>query len=213
MRKTGTMTQPMTMMNAIRTGSLALALVVVALPLMASAQFSASYTFLKAVRDRDGQKVTDAIVKPGSGAVIIDTRDPATGDTALHIVTRGRDTVWLNFLLSKGAKPDVRDNNGDTPLMIASQLGWADGISLLVQRRASVDLANNSGETPLIRAVQNRDTNTVRLLLMAGANPAKRDLGSGLSARDYAVRDPRAALILRTIDEARPRPKASVGPN
>ncbi len=200
-------------MKAIRIGVLALAMGAASLPGISLAQFSASYTFLKAVRDRDGQKVTDAIVKPGSGAVIIDTRDPATGESALHIVTKGRDTVWLNFLLSKGAKPDVRDNQGDTPLMIASQLGWADGISLLVQRRANVDLANTAGETPLIRAVQNRDVNTVRLLLMAGANASKRDLGSGLSARDYAARDPRAALILRTIDEARPRPKAAVGPN
>ena len=29
-------------------------------------------------------------------------------------------------------------------------------------------MANSAGETPLIRAVQNRDVNTVRLLLMAG---------------------------------------------
>lgn len=200
-------------MKAIRLGALLFALAAISAPTMAAAQFSAGFNFLKAVRDRDGQKVTDAIVKPGSGAIIIDTKDPATGDAALHIVTKGRDTVWLNFLLAKGAKPDVRNNSGDTPLMIASQIGWAEGISLLVQKRASVDLANAAGETPLMRAVQNRDVNTVRLLLMAGANPAKRDIGSGLSARDYAARDPRGTLILRTIDEARPKPKASVGPN
>lgn len=200
-------------MKAIRTGALALLIVATAAPSIGLAQFSPSFTFLKNVRDRDGQKVTDAISKPGSGAVIIDTKDPATGETALHIVTKGRDTTWLNFLLVKGAKPDARDNNGNTPLMVAAQLGWADGISVLVQRRASVDLANSAGETPLIRAVQNRDVNTVRLLLMAGANPAKRDIASGLSARDYAARDPRGTLILRTIDEARPKPKAAVGPN
>lgn len=183
------------------------------LPTAASAQFSASFNFLKAVKDRDGQKVTDFIAKPGSGAIVIDTRDPATGEAALHIVTKARDTIWLNFLLSKGAKPDSRDNQGNTPLMLAAQLGWADGLSLLIERRANVDVANNSGETPLIRAVQNRDIHTVRLLLMAGANPNKADTGSGLSARDHAARDPRAALILKAIDEARPRPKAAVGPN
>jgi uncharacterized protein len=200
-------------MKTIRIAALSLTLAAVAMPAAAPAQFSAGYSFLKAVRDRDGQKVTDAIAKPGSGAIIIDTRDPATGDAALHIVAKGRDVTWLNFLLARGARPDVRNNAGETPLMIAAQLGWADGISLLVQKRASVDLANSAGETPLIRAVQNRDANTVRLLLMAGANPAKRDIGSGLSARDYAARDPRGALILRTIDEARPRPKAAIGPN
>ena len=42
----------------------------------------------------------------------------------------------------------------------------------------------------------------------APANPLKAESGSGLSARDYAARDPRAANILRMIDEAKPKPKA-----
>ncbi len=183
-------------------------------PVSAPAQgFSSSYTFLKAIKDRDGQKVRDAVEKTGSGAVIVNTRDPATGESALHIVTKGRDLTYLNYLLQHEAKPDIRDDRGNTPLMIATGIGWGEGISLLVQRRASVDLANNGGETPLILAVQNRDLNSVRLLLMAGADPAKRSIGSGLSARDYATRDPRAGLILKAIDDARPRSKKAVGPN
>lgn len=182
-------------------------------PAAVRAQPSASYTFLKAVRDRDGKIVTETIQKPGSGAVIIDTRDPTNGEGALHIITRGRDLQWLNFLLASGAKADLRDNDGNTPLLLAASLPWHEGTSVLLQRRASVDMANNAGETPLIRAVQNRDIDMVKILLMAGANPNKRDFGSGLSARDYAARDSRASLILRAIDEARPRPKSSVGPN
>jgi ankyrin repeat protein len=182
-------------------------------PAISQAQFSGSFNFLKAVKDRDGAKVTDIITKPGSGPIIIDTRDPATGEAALHIVTKGRDIVWLNFLLSKGANANVRDGQGNTPLQLAAEIGWSDGISLLLGRGAAVDQANNGGETPLIRAVQNRDMTTVRLLLAAGANPAKHDTGAGMSARDYAVRDPRASLILKTLDEARPRAKAAMGPN
>ena len=41
-------------------------------PSVASAQFSDSYNFLKAVRDRDGSKATDLLSKPGT--VIVDTR-------------------------------------------------------------------------------------------------------------------------------------------
>ena len=183
------------------------------IPASASAQFSEGFNFLKAVKDADGQKVTDIIRKPGSGAVIIDTRDPATGESALHIVTKRRDATWLSFLLGKGARTDARDLQGNTPLMIATQLSWAEGLSLLIERHAGVDIGNTSGETPLIRAVQMRDITMVRLLLMAGANPAKHDLSAGYSARDYAVRDPRAAAILKAIDEAHPRPKTAVGPN
>lgn len=190
--------------------SLAAALLaIVAVP--AAAQFSDGYTFLKAVRDADGAKVTTLINKPGS--IIIDTRDPATGESALHIVTKRRDITWLAFLLGRGAKPDVRTSDGTTPLLLATQLGWTDGMSLLLDRRATVDLGNNAGETPLIRAVQLRDLTTVKLLLSKGADPKRADRSSGLSARDYATRDPRAGLILRELDAAKPKKAAVMGPN
>ena len=196
----------------MRYASVGLALVaVMAAP--AQAQFSESYNFLKAVRDADGQKVTDALNKPGSGGVIVNTRDASTGDGALHIVTKRRDVTWLSFLLSRGANPDMRDATGNTALMLSAQLGFAEGIALLIDRRAQVDLANNRGETPLMRAVQNRDIATVRTLLTAGANPGKTDTSSGLTARQYAERDLRSAAIVKAIDEAKPKPKVKFGPN
>ena len=182
-------------------------------PTGALAEFSASYNFLKGVRDRDGEAVSKILAKPGSGAVIINTRDQSTGDGALHILTKRRDTVWLSFMLAKDADPNMRDGNGNTPLMLASQIGYAEGIALLLERRANVDLPNNSGETPLMRAVQNRDVATVRTLLAAGADPSKSDRSAGLSARQYAERDPRAGSILAAINEAKPKPKAKFGPN
>lgn len=199
----------MTMAKSFR----ALVLLGLLVPGIALAQFSDSYNFLKAVRDRDGSKTTEMISKPGN--VIIDTRDAATGETALHIVTRERDETWMRFLLSRGAKPDMRDARGNTPLMLAAQLGFVEGAQLLISRRASVDLANSSGETPLIRAVQNRDAAMVQLLMTSGANPNKVDSGAGLSARDYAMRDRRSAAILKILETAKPvtaAPKAA-GPN
>ena len=177
------------------------------IPALATAQFSESYNFLKSVRDREGAKATEIISKPGT--VIIDTRDPSTGETALHIVTKARDMTWLNFLLARKAKTDVRDNQGNTPLMIAAQLGFIEGAQLLIDQRANVDLANAGGETPLIRAVQARNAPMVRLLLMAGANPRKGDSVAGLSARDYAVRDRRSAAIVKIIDEVKPAKSAA----
>lgn len=179
------------------------AAVLAAVPVAAQAQFSDSYNFLKAVRDRDGAKATEIVTKPGS--VIIDTRDSVNGESALHIVTKGRDLNWLNFLLSRGARPDVKDAGGNTPLMIAAQLGFVEGAQALIKKRANVNLGNGAGETPVIRAVQNRDAAMVRVLLAAGANPRKPDNQAGLSARDYAARDARAATILKIIDEAKPK--------
>ena len=87
----------------------------------ASAQvFSAGYTFLKAVKDRDGDKVTEALNEPGN--TLINSRDLSSGETALHIVTQRRDTVWIKFLSQKGANPNVADKTGTTPLIFTR--GW-----------------------------------------------------------------------------------------
>ena len=167
-------------------------------PGLAQAQFSDSYNFLKAVRDRDGQKVTELIDQPS----LINTKDYSSGETALHIVVARRDAVWVNFLLAKGARPNAADNGGTTPLMLATQLRFLDGARLLLQGGAQVDRANDKGETPLIRAVQLRDLPMVRLLMASGANPDKADTLAGMSARDYAKRDTRTPALLAALETA-----------
>lgn len=188
--------------------SVAITLIALAAPVAVQAQFSDSFNFIKAVKEADGAKATEFLNRPGS--VIVNTRDGSTGETALHIVTARRDSLWLGFLLQRGANPDTRDGRGNTALLIATQLGWADGIQTLLSRRAGVDVTNSSGETPLIRAVQNRDIASVRLLLAAGANPNKPDNAAGLSAKDYATRDPRSSAILKEIVDAKPVVKKPV---
>jgi ankyrin repeat protein len=182
-------------------------LAVTAMP--ALAQFSESYNFLKAVRSRDGGKATEIVSNPSSTA--INARERDTGEGALHILARGRDLGWLSFLLGRGARPDLQDNDGNAALHIAAQIGWAEGADLLIARRANINMANSRGETPLILAVQRRDAAMVRLLMSRGADPNRADSVAGLSARDYARRDPRAAPILRLLDAPRQAPQ-SVGP-
>ena len=160
----------------------ALTLAAVAAPLSAQAMFSESYNFLEAVRDRDGDKVTTIVSTPGS--TLINTRDKATGDTALHIVAKRSDSVWVRFLTQKGANPNIANKEGDTPIMISSALGDIESVEALIKAGARVDDANGFGETPLISAVHRRDIEMVRLLLSKGADPDRSD-NSGRSARDY----------------------------
>lgn len=164
----------------------------------ALAQFSDSYNFLKAVDERKGEEAEKYLNEPGS--VIVNTRRDGTGETALHIVVARRDDTWLNYLLQKGANPNLADRKGVTPLMLATQIGFADGAARLIKHKAIVDGTNRSGETPLIRAVQLRNPEMVRLLLKAGANPDKRDAVAGLSAREYAAQDGRTSAILEIIE-------------
>src|SRR5512139_2814925 len=129
--------------------AVALALALVAVPAHAQ-QFSDTYKFLKAVKDRDGTVATDLLAQPGS--IVINAKD-SSGDAALHILTRQRDMLWVGFLLGKGAKPDIQDRDGDTPLALAAQIGWVEGAERLLSSGAKVDLPNSRGETPLILAV------------------------------------------------------------
>ena len=164
----------------------------------AYAQFSDSYNFLKAVKDRKGEEAEKFLSEPGS--VIINTRDGSTGETALHIVIQRRDSTWLGYLLQKGANPNLADKKGTTPLMLATQLGYVDGIDWLVRKKAVVDQTNRSSETALILAVQLRNLEAVRALLKAGANPDKTDSRAGYSARDYAKQDGRASAIAAIVE-------------
>jgi hypothetical protein len=191
--------------KAMRRGLLAAMLALTAVP--ALAQFSESYNFLKAVRERDIAKVTEIVSNSSSTA--IHARERGTGEGALHILARGRDLPWLNFLLARGARADLTDNDGNTALSVAAQIGWVEGAEALLARRANVNAANVRGETPLIMAVHRRDAAMVRLLMSRGANPNWTDSAAGLSAMDYARRDSRAATILRLL-EARPQPARPV---
>jgi ankyrin repeat protein len=191
-----------------RRGLFAAVLAVAAVP--AFAQFSESFNFLKAVRERDNVKVTQIVSNPSSTA--INARDRETGEGALHILVRGRDFNWLLYILSHGARPDLQDNRGNTPLMAAAQIGWVEGAEALLARRATVDLANNRGETPLILAVQRRDIAMVRVLLARGADPSRTDNAAGYSALDYARRDNRAAPIVRLLEARRPPARPAAGP-
>ncbi|USI74249.1 ankyrin repeat domain-containing protein [Sphingomonas morindae] len=179
-----------------------------AVPLQAQQFVSDSYSFLKAVRDRDGTKATELLDKPAT--TIIQGRDSNTGETALHIVTRRRDLTWMNFMLGKGADINARDRDGMTALAIAAQLGWAEGVQDLLTYGANVDLPNNQGETPLILATEAHSLPVVRALITQGADPRIADHVAGLSAIDYATRDPRSAVILKVLQEAKPKTKKAV---
>lgn len=181
-----------------------------AVPASGQGSFSDSFSFLKAVRERDGDKVTDLVSEPGS--TVVNTRERGSGEGALHLVVRGRDISWLAFLLGKGARPDIQSNRGETPLTLAAQIGWVEGAEQLLARRASVNLANGRGETPIILAAQRRDIAMVRLLLSRGADPKRTDNVAGMSALDYAKQDPRAGAVLKLLEARLAPAKPAAGP-
>lgn len=177
---------------------------------LAAQTYGDAYTFLKAVKERDGNKATSLITEPGS--IVVNSRDRSTGEGAIHYVVRDRDQTWLAFLVGKGARVDLQNSRGETALALAAQMGWIEGAQYLLSRRASVDLPSSRGETPLILAVQRRDVAMVRLLLSNGANPKRADNVTGKSALDYARQDSRAAAIVKLLEAKAAPAKAVSGP-
>ncbi|MES2120063.1 MAG: ankyrin repeat domain-containing protein [Pseudomonadota bacterium] len=158
--------------------------------------------FVQAVRDKNGGKVTELLEGKPTG--LIDARGD-DGDTGLIIAIRRRDEDFTGFLLNKGANANLAGKDGEPPLVAAARAGFDTGVEWLLVSGARVDGVNRSGETALIVAVQQRQPTIVRRLLEAGANPDKADSAQGYSARDYAMRDPRARDILKAINDKKPK--------
>ena len=193
-------------------GLVVAAMMTAAAPATAQLGQSESYQFLQAIRDAKGEDVEKLLNKPGT--VIINTHDRVTGETARHIVVKRGDVTYVNYLLARGADPNLKDGAGNTPLIVAVNSGSGGLIDPLIKGGANVNLANSSGETPLIRAVQRRDLGLVRVLLAAGANPDQSDRIAGLSARDYAHQDTRTPALAKIIDETPKKPPRAVsGPH
>lgn len=183
-----------------------------ALPLLAGtlgltspvqAQLSDGYKFLEAVRKKEGAKVEEVLNQPGS--TLVNARDISNGRSALHIVAARRDLTWLRYLTSKGADVNVRDNRGESPLQLATSLGWIDGVQHLVASGARLDESNDAGETPLISAVHRKNVALMRILLEGGADPDRAD-NSGRTARDYALLNGKNSPLVAAIEtHAEPR--------
>lgn len=95
----------------------------------------------------------------------------------LHFAVQERKLDLVQELLHKGMKPDVRDRNHITPLMVAARWGYNEIIEVLLNAGANVnakDRASAIGEgrlTALHHACLVGRLSTAELLLKNGADP------------------------------------------
>lgn len=105
--------------------------------------------------------------------------DPSTLDEAtLAFVrtvfqhARAGDTGALGTLLAQGLPPNLRNERGDSLLMLACYHGHADTARVLLEHGADPELMNDAGQTPLAGAAFKGDLAVATLLLDHGADVA-----------------------------------------
>lgn len=76
-----------------------------------------------------------------------------------------RDWVTFRRLLRAGASPDLADDEGTTPLMVAAKTGNVDILRDLVGIVTSVDATDRSGRSALHYAIEGRQNDAVDFLL------------------------------------------------
>ena len=79
-------------------------------------------------------------------------------------------TEIAKLLIDKGAKLNIVDKNGKTPLFIASSSGHVETAELFLNEDDEIDSFNAGGMTPLMGASKNGKTETANLLIRRGAD-------------------------------------------
>tara|TARA_B100000676_G_scaffold288603_1_gene320308 strand:- start:4228 stop:4818 length:591 start_codon:yes stop_codon:yes gene_type:complete len=81
------------------------------------------------------------------------------------------DLALVRDMIARGETPEVRDQAGQTPLMIATIAGDIEMVAAIIGATQSVDLKNNNGNTALALAAIQDQPKIGMLLLGSGANP------------------------------------------
>ncbi|KAG7144119.1 Ankyrin-2 like protein [Verticillium longisporum] len=97
---------------------------------------------------RPGGNLLHIAIKNGSGVIAhtlvvgggadVDAREVANGDRPLHCAVRARSISMSRMLLHHGARLDLRNDAGLTPLDLAVRLQEEDIVELLIEGGARV---------------------------------------------------------------------------
>lgn len=172
-------------------------------PEPASAQFSPTFEFLKALKKNDYSGVKSKLMQGAN----VNAKDD-DGRPALVIATDMGEPSLVKFLLDQNAHVDetVQDT-GETALMRAAASGDKVTTGVLLYYKAAVNGQDKRGETALIKASRAGHGDVVKLLLEVGADVDLQDY-TGQSALDH-VRNTRQHAIERMLVEAEARQEAA----
>ena len=169
-------------------------------------------------RDANGlTPVSFAADDPATLQILLDERPWFSGPVDVNVPIRGchvctplmaavRNVDSVKRLLKAGAKVNVRDPQGRTPLILAAQKGVGAAIPVLIDAGADLEARSTDGRTALAHAAAHGSSEVISLLARAGADVNTVDL-QGLSPMmitfgDQYVGSPtaRRAVTLALLD-------------
>jgi len=116
----------------------------------------------------------------------------------LHEAARWGHLEVIQFLISKGADPNLKTTEGTSLLHLAAMNGHAPVVEYLVKEaKLDINAQDKFGDTPLIAACGGGKVNTAQLLLQLGANKDLKNRNHK-TARDLAQNADIAALFVET---------------
>lgn len=132
-----------------------------------------------------------------NAAAVSDNNEFVVSESIIDAV-ESIDIVSLNVLLAEGADVNVADDHGNTPLMLASEIGNPRMVKIILAHQPEINRKNSEGFTALMIASMNGQIHIVDQLLAKGASVNETN-NAGLSATDLAVRfgQPAVAALLR----------------
>ena len=145
------------------------------------------------VDEKGALKVIEILASSGADLCLTKYNEHQEDSSLLHLAAkRGYCSIVKHVITHKGIALDCRDNEGNTPLMIAVNGGFYEIGKVLLDRGAALSCKNLNGYTALHFA---KNVDVLRILVQRGADVNARE-NSGRTALHFAASVEMARILL-----------------
>lgn len=91
--------------------------------------------------------------------------DEQADTSMLHLAAQANSPAMINYLIAKyNYDPNLRNNNGETPLWVAACYGQSNALKALLENGGNPNLAANDNMSPIHTAVHNKHKKIIEIL-------------------------------------------------
>ena len=112
----------------------------------------------------------DDLLDAGAEPSTLELKSAGHGWAAIHYATHDCNTMRIDWLHNRGASTNVKNEQGQTALMMAARMGDIHEAITLLKCGALLDVQDKLGRTALFHAAEGGGKEMVHFLLEAGAD-------------------------------------------